>query len=191
MHSLSAVLGVVPILLALGTPPQDACTDAVQSRWLQGCMAAVSSIERAGGGPADGQSDQVFLAESDLAGSFVKKCEQLLASPEKIPAAARQDAAKSGWPPAQDGCSAAERVKWLDACVQDARAIVPGSRRSDVLKHFDEEGGLSTVVRRSYLHHRCSMLKIDVTFRLGRGPGESTDDVVRSVSAYIGFATWD
>jgi len=181
----SAILATVPLLLTLGTSAsllQAACTDEVQNRWLQGCLATVADSQQAANGLAV-DTDRVFVAERDLAGSFVRLCEEK----------ARQVLlAKYGWPPAAaDGCSTEKRVEWLDACVQDARAIVPGSPRRAIADHFMAEGGFTEIGQTGFGHLRCSMLKIDVTFRLGGGPAESPDDVVQSVETYLGFTAFD
>jgi len=173
---VSAILAAAPLLLALETPaaqPPAACTDEVQNRWLQGCLSAVADSQRAANGP-DVDTVRVFVAERDLAGSFVRLCEET----------ARQVLlAKNGWPPATaDGCSTQKRVEWLDACVQDARAIVPGSPRRALSDHFMAEGGFTEIGHALYFHRRCTMLNIDVGF---------ANDLVRSVSPAIGFTIWD
>lgn len=165
------------LFLALASPPIQpplVCTgDEINDQWLQGCMYTVAEAQRNAQGPADAASLKVFLAERDLAGSFVRLCEET----------AQKGLGKPGWwPPSIDDCPEEVRVRWLDACVRDARAIVPGSSRRAVLAHFVPEGGLRSVGHESFIHQRCSVLKLDVTF---------AGDTVRSVSPYIGFAAFD
>jgi hypothetical protein len=54
------------------------------------------------------------------------------------------------------------------------RTIKPGMTRSDLLRLFATEGGLSTRTRRTYVLKRCATIKIDVEFSVSRNEAEDT-----------------
>ncbi|MBX7245279.1 MAG: ankyrin repeat domain-containing protein [Candidatus Sumerlaeaceae bacterium] len=64
-----------------------------------------------------------------------------------------------------------------DAAEADRRKLSPGSTRADLLRYFQEEGGLSNARQRTYVHRGCEVLKVDVKF----DPTETTQSVVKEL----------
>ncbi len=57
-----------------------------------------------------------------------------------------------------------EHTAWIDEVMREIETIKPGMTRADVLKVFEEDGGLSTVRQRSYLYSRCKNIKVTFYF---------------------------
>jgi hypothetical protein len=55
-------------------------------------------------------------------------------------------------------------TKQISDLLLDCSILKPGMTRADLLKVFDTEGGLFTANGRTYVHRRCSCLKVDVEF---------------------------
>jgi len=81
---------------------------------------------------------------------------------------------------------------WVSAVITETRTVTIGMTRTEVLKVFTTEGGLSTGLRRTYVYRGCPYVKVDVEFepagrpaRDGNGRltlGESGADVITSIS---------
>ena len=54
--------------------------------------------------------------------------------------------------------------KWLQDRYEEATSVKVGMSREDLLKVFDQDGGLDTIPARRYTLRSCSMIKIDVEF---------------------------
>ena len=62
--------------------------------------------------------------------------------------------------------------------------LKPGTTRSELLKSYITEGGLSGVERRTFVSQRCSYIKVDVTFTLTE-PNQKVElptDTIKSIS---------
>ncbi len=85
-----------------------------------------------------------------------------------------------------------ERTKWIGKVLRQISAIEPGMRRSDLLKVFKTEGGLSTSTHRTYVDIECPYIKVNVRFKVATtaGPGldENPDDIIESISQP--YLTW-
>jgi hypothetical protein len=57
-----------------------------------------------------------------------------------------------------------EHVEWLAKAMREMATIKPGMTRADLLKVFEEEGGLSTRTQRRYVYRGSIYIKVDVTF---------------------------
>ena len=58
---------------------------------------------------------------------------------------------------------------WVVSVIKETSKINPGMTRSDLLKVFAEEGGLSTGTHRTYAFRSCPYIKVDVEFQpIGR-----------------------
>ena len=53
---------------------------------------------------------------------------------------------------------------WVVSVINETSKIKPGMTRSDLLKVFEEEGGLSTGISRTYAFRSCPYVKVDVEF---------------------------
>lgn len=81
---------------------------------------------------------------------------------------------------------------WVAESLSQMRTITPGKTRKQLLEVFEEEGGLSTALRRTYVYRRCRLFKVDVEFEpVGRSARdsdgrvtriESTADIIKSIS---------
>lgn len=89
--------------------------------------------------------------------------------------------------------------KQIDVILKQCLAISPGKTRADLLKVFKGEGGLCSPEARTYVHRRCSFIKVDVEFSL-TDPNQKTDmldqerptDVITNISKpYLGWNRLD
>ena len=88
--------------------------------------------------------------------------------------------------------NAITHTDWVAQVLRSIEAVQPGMTRSDLLKVFQTEGGLSTRTWRKYVHRRCTYVKVDVTFEAVGTPSgtpkgdlgsrESPTDVIKSIS---------
>ena len=96
----------------------------------------------------------------------------------------------------------AEKVQWVARILAQMGQIKPGMRRADLLSVFETEGGLSTGLRRTYVHRQCPYFKVDVTFQaVGRSPkdeqGRETlaeddrDEILSLSRPYLAFSIAD
>jgi hypothetical protein len=72
----------------------------------------------------------------------------------------------------------------LQPILIQCESIKVGTKRSELLKAFDESGGISTKKKQAFLSRRCLLIALDVTF-VGVNGGEpdgSGNDLVESVS---------
>lgn len=58
-----------------------------------------------------------------------------------------------------------EHSKWVARSLREMQTIRPGMTREDLLKVFQEEGGLSTRTTQRYAFRECPYIKVDVTFK--------------------------
>jgi hypothetical protein len=66
----------------------------------------------------------------------------------------------------------AEFTQWIVDSLIEIQAISPGQTRADLLRVFEEEGGLSTRRERRYAYRDCTFIKVNVRFE----PVEQLDD---------------
>jgi hypothetical protein len=114
---------------------------------------------------------------------FVAECEALrsVAEAEGVPVV------QSGWrvpphDPSRCPCTMAEHQAFVEDCLAEVDAILPGMKRWEVMKRFRRDGGLSFVGEARLRHCTCPLLKVDVELDLASGSNrESPRDLVRSV----------
>jgi hypothetical protein len=53
---------------------------------------------------------------------------------------------------------------WVAKSLKEMQTIRPGMTRADLLKVFEEEGGISTRTSQRYVYRGCPYFKVDVTF---------------------------
>lgn len=185
--------------LGSGVVNRSCSADESKNEWLLACAWAVRE-DRSREVPDPSQprdpwsilenSNKVFMADDHLADRFVDRCVAL--------GKADPSPGEGDWPKLASfqglsrsaGCDAGALKAWLAKCVAEAESLAPGGRRSELLERFRVEGGIYHPCDRTFLHRRCEMLKIEVTFRCLEGDWdaeEEPEDEVETVEPYIGF----
>ena len=57
-----------------------------------------------------------------------------------------------------------EHTEWIAKSLKEIESVRVGMTRVDLLKVFNEEGGLSTRTQRRYVYRDCPYIKVDVEF---------------------------
>lgn len=102
---------------------------------------------------------------------------------------------------AQSNSNAANN-RWVQQVLDRMSRVKPGMMRTDLLKVFTTEGGLSTGLQRTYVSQDCPFFKIDVTFKAVGRPErdkqgrltlvEDDRDQIATISRpYIAFSVMD
>lgn len=180
----SALLGF-GLALPVAAQLDSTCPESQRNQWVDACASVIGEASQPppSSQPRDPWSiiertDIVFGPDKNLAESFFEKCSVLLG--------------QRSWP--SDRCPKTFLIQWLEGCVADARALTPGAPRSVLLETFTTEGGIYTSEQRTFVHRRCTMLKIDVTFSPTRGEtrdSEHPDDEVETVTPFLGDSVAD
>jgi hypothetical protein len=85
-----------------------------------------------------------------------------------------------------------ERTKWIDNVLRSMETIQVGMTRSELLKVFTTEGGLSTTSKRTYVYRQCPYIKIVVKFDAASREEElSTDKVLQISRPYLDWSIVD
>jgi Tfp pilus assembly protein PilV len=98
--------------------------------------------------------------------------------------------------------SAQSHIAWVAEALMRMQTIKPGMTRSDLLKVFTTEGGLSTRLQRTFVSRDCLYFKVDVKFEAVGRPNRDVDgrvtliedgrDVIVKISRpYLAFAVSD
>jgi hypothetical protein len=98
--------------------------------------------------------------------------------------------------------SSQDHIAWVAQALRRMRTIQPGMRRSDLLKVFTIEGGLSARSQRTYVSRDCPYFKVDFDFKpVGPADGGvgsemthlegSRDIIVKMSRPYLQFAISD
>jgi hypothetical protein len=93
-------------------------------------------------------------------------------------------------------------IAWVTDALIRMQTIKPGMTRSDLLKVFTTEGGLSTGLHRTFVSRDCLYFKVDVEFDAVGRPNRDRDgrvtliedgrDVIVKISKpYLAFAVFD
>jgi hypothetical protein len=72
-----------------------------------------------------------------------------------------------------------EHTQWVSNVLLLIGTIKPGMMRSDLLRVFTTEGGLSTRTHRTYVLRRCPIIKVDVEFSIA---GNEANDKITQIS---------
>ena len=78
-----------------------------------------------------------------------------------------------------------EAVRWIAASLTDIQGIKVGMTRSELLKVFMEEGGISNRRWRRYVYRKCGYIKVDVEFAPANNPDnpdQSPEDRITKIS---------
>ena len=75
-----------------------------------------------------------------------------------------------------------EHAAWVASVLRATQTIKAGMTRSDLVKIFTTEGGLSTSFQRTYVYRECPFIKVDVKFTVSSHGQELPTDKVGEVS---------
>ncbi len=78
-----------------------------------------------------------------------------------------------------------EIMQWLADSLREMQTVQPGMTRADLLKVFEEEGGLSTRAEQRFAYRDCPLIKVNVKFEaVGAtdNQAKSPDDKIREIS---------
>jgi hypothetical protein len=103
---------------------------------------------------------------------------------------------------AADTAANEDHAAWVATALRRIQTIKPSMTRSELLKVFTVEGGLSTALQRTFVSQDCPYFKVDVTFRRADGLApkdieetdetERRDDVIVTISRpYLEFSIAD
>jgi hypothetical protein len=95
-----------------------------------------------------------------------------------------------------------DHTTWVAESLKRMQTIKPGMTRTDLLKVFTTEGGLSTGLKRTYVSQDCPYFKVDVEFEAVGRPSrdangrvtlvEGTQDIIVKISrTYLEFSNMD
>jgi hypothetical protein len=75
-------------------------------------------------------------------------------------------------------------TKQISDILTECKKIAPGTTRTELLKVFTTEGGLSTAKHRTFVHRRCPYIKVDVDFTASdpKQKDERPTDTVSKIS---------
>jgi len=75
-------------------------------------------------------------------------------------------------------------TKQMSDILTEWKKITPGTTRTELLKVFTTEGGLSTAKHRTFVHRHCPYIKVDVDFTLSdpSAVDERPTDTVSKIS---------
>lgn len=80
-------------------------------------------------------------------------------------------------------------TEWVSNVLAWVATIKPGMTRSDLLRVFTTEGGLSTRTSRTYVLKQCPTIKVDVEFSIS---GNEPDDKITQISKpYLDYGHYD
>lgn len=86
----------------------------------------------------------------------------------------------------------AEHTAWVAEALRATQALKVGMTRSDLMKVFTTEGGLSTTSQRTYVYRQCRFIKIDVKFTASSHDEERPTDKITKVSRpYLAWSVTD
>lgn len=95
-----------------------------------------------------------------------------------------------------------DHIAWVSQTLKRMETIKPGMTRFDLLKVFRTEGGLSTVLRRTFVSQDCPYFKVDVEFKAVARPDsdnagfvtlleDNRDIIVKISKPYLQFSIGD
>lgn len=79
----------------------------------------------------------------------------------------------------------AKHTEWVEGVLKDIQTVKVGMTRGQMLKIFDEEGGLSTRIWRTYVYRDCPYIKVDFEFEPRGNPKSHSEfpaDVIIKIS---------
>ena len=82
-----------------------------------------------------------------------------------------------------------EHTQWVSSVLAWIATIKPGMTRSDLLRVFTTEGGLSTRTHRTYVLKQCQTIKVDVEFSISAN--EAEDKITHISKPYLDYGIYD
>ncbi len=87
---------------------------------------------------------------------------------------------------------APQHTAWVAGVLRTTQTITVGMTRSDLMKIFTTEGGLSTASHRTYVFRQCPFIKVDVKFTVSSHGEELPTDKIAEVSRpYLAWSVMD
>jgi len=80
-------------------------------------------------------------------------------------------------------------TQWVSSVLAWIGTIKPGMTRSDLLRVFTTEGGLSTRTHRTYVLKQCPTIKVDVEFSISAN--EADDKISQISKPYLDYSHYD
>jgi hypothetical protein len=110
--------------------------------------------------------------------------------------------AQQAGPQVDRGQSSRDHVAWVAEALKGMQTIKPGMTREALLTVFTTEGGISTVLQRTFVSRDCPYFKVDVKFQAVDRPNrdengrvtlvEDSRDIIITVSRpYLQFSIGD
>jgi hypothetical protein len=85
-----------------------------------------------------------------------------------------------------------EHTAWVAEALRASQTLKVGMTRSDLMKVFTTEGGLSTTSQRTYVYRQCPFIKIDLKFTVSSHDEELPTDKIAEVSRpYLAWSVMD
>jgi len=85
-----------------------------------------------------------------------------------------------------------DHTEWIAGALNRMQTIKVGMTRSDLVKLFTTEGGLSTTFQRTYVYREYPYIKVDVKFAASSRDGERpTDKIVEVSRPYLAWLVMD
>jgi len=85
-----------------------------------------------------------------------------------------------------------EHTSWIMGVLNATHTIKVGMPRSDLMKVFTTEGGLSTRSQRTYVYRQCPYIKVDVKFAASsRNEERPTDKITEISRPYLDWSVAD
>jgi hypothetical protein len=90
--------------------------------------------------------------------------------------------------------SSQDHVRWVELSMREMKAVKVGATRAEVEKLFVPEGGISTVLQKTYSFRKCPYFKVDVEFTAqidSPSGGSPNDKVVKISKPYLDWPRGD
>ena len=85
-----------------------------------------------------------------------------------------------------------EHYEWISSALRPMEEIRVGMIRSDLMKVFQEEGGISTTSQRTYVYRQCPFIKVDVEFAASsRDEEHPTEKILKISRPYLAWTVGD
>jgi hypothetical protein len=85
-----------------------------------------------------------------------------------------------------------EHTEWIAVTLRTMQTIKVDMTRSDLMKVFTTEGGLSTISQRTYVYRQCPYIKVDVKFAASSRDEElPTDRIIEVSRPYLEWSVTD
>jgi len=89
-----------------------------------------------------------------------------------------------------------EHTEWIAKSLREIESIKVGMMRADLLRVFNEEGGISTRTWRRYAYRDCPYIKVDVEFEAvgelkSRGSQSPKDKIIKISKPFLEWSIID